>query len=77
MTLKRHRDAPFYFALARKFDPLNMRAIVGTGEAYSNSDSIDVGISYLEKELEKIGILIMIQSVIHPCLFWYFSTCFF
>src|SRR5206468_5097789 len=45
--------APFFFALAQRYDPLNIDAIIGTAKCVAASDSIDRAINLLQDELEK------------------------
>lgn len=49
------KDAPFFFALARRFDPLNMEAIVGTAKCIAETESIARAVSFLGDELQKSG----------------------
>jgi tetratricopeptide (TPR) repeat protein len=47
------RDAPFFFALALRYDPLSSEAIIGTARALSETESIDSAIRYLQEQLIK------------------------
>jgi tetratricopeptide (TPR) repeat protein len=53
METKNFKEAPFFFALALRFDPLNTDAIIGTAKCISNTDSIDRAITFLQDELKK------------------------
>ena len=53
MSTKNYKDAPFFFALALRFDPLNLDAIVSTSKCIAETESIDRGISMLQDELQK------------------------
>lgn len=53
MAVKSFKDAPFFFALARRFDPLNSEPIILTAKAASEVEGPDAGISYLQDELQK------------------------
>ncbi len=53
MATKQYKEAPFYFALARRLDPLNIESVVLTAKALANSTSVDTGINYLQAELQK------------------------
>lgn len=56
MATKNFKDAPFFFALAQRFDPLSVEAVIGTAKAVANSESIEAGIRMLQDELKKGGI---------------------
>jgi tetratricopeptide (TPR) repeat protein len=53
MAAKSYKDAPFFFALARRFDPLNSEPIILTAKAASEVEGPDSGIRYLQDELQK------------------------
>ncbi|MFL5813403.1 MAG: tetratricopeptide repeat protein [Bdellovibrionia bacterium] len=53
MDIKNYKEAPFFFALALRFDPLNAEAIIGTAKCIANTDSLDRAISFLQDELKK------------------------
>lgn len=53
MAVKNYKDAPFFFALALRFDPLNTSGIIGTAQCVAASESIDRAISMLHDELQK------------------------
>ncbi|MBY0469915.1 tetratricopeptide repeat protein [bacterium] len=55
MGTKNYGDAPFFFSLAMRFDPLNSEAIIGIAKAVAAAESIDRGINLLEDELKKGG----------------------
>ncbi len=53
MEMKNLKEAPFFFALALRFDPLNSEALIGNARCIANTDSIDRAISFLQDELKK------------------------
>ncbi len=53
MATKNFKEAPFFFALALRYDPLNLDAIVGTAKCVAATQSIDQAISLLQDELSK------------------------
>jgi len=53
MATKNYGDAAFFFALALRFDPLNMEAVLGTARSVAASDSIDRAIAKLQSELNR------------------------
>ncbi|MBS1963325.1 MAG: tetratricopeptide repeat protein [Bdellovibrionales bacterium] len=53
MAVKSYKDAPFFFALARRFDPLNPEPVIQTAKAAAEVEGPDSGIEYLEGELQK------------------------
>ncbi len=53
MTSKNYTDAPFFFALALRFDPLNTDALVGSAKCVAATDSIDRAINMLQDEMTK------------------------
>ena len=55
MATQNYKEAPFFFALAQRYDPLNIDAIVGTAKSVASSDSIDRAISMLQDELQRNG----------------------
>lgn len=55
VTVRNYRDAPFFYALALRFDPLNMDALIGSARAIAQGDSIDRGIEVLQDELQRLG----------------------
>lgn len=50
---KNYKEAPFFFALALRFDPLNIDAWVGTARCIAETESIDYAVSMLQDELKK------------------------
>lgn len=53
MATKNFKDAPFFFSLALRFDPLNIDALVGTAKCVAASEGIDRAIIMLQDELQK------------------------
>jgi tetratricopeptide (TPR) repeat protein len=53
METKNYKEAPFFFALARRFDPLNVEALIGTAKCIAATESVDRAISFLQDELRK------------------------
>lgn len=53
VATKNFKEAPFFFALALRFDPLNTDAIIGTAKCIASTESIDRAISMLQDELQK------------------------
>jgi tetratricopeptide (TPR) repeat protein len=53
MATKNYKEAPFFYTLALRFDPLNTDAIVGIAKSVANTEGIDRGISQLQDELQK------------------------
>jgi tetratricopeptide (TPR) repeat protein len=49
------KDAPFFYALALRFDPFNTEAIIGTAKCLASSESIDRGIVLLQDSLQKFS----------------------
>lgn len=49
------KDAPFFFALALRFDPTNTEALIGTAKSVAAAESIDAGITFLQDEMQKEG----------------------
>jgi len=54
IALKQYREAPFFFALAKRFDPLSLDAVIGTAQCVAATDGIERGISYLQDQLQKM-----------------------
>ena len=48
-------DAPFFYSMALRVDPLNRSAMIGMAKCYVLLDSIDKGISFLQEEIQKLG----------------------
>jgi tetratricopeptide (TPR) repeat protein len=55
MAVHDYKDAPFFFALAQRYDPLNIDAIIGVARCVANTDSVDHAIVMLQDELQKGG----------------------
>ncbi|MCM2278046.1 MAG: tetratricopeptide repeat protein [Oligoflexia bacterium] len=53
LATRQYKEAPFFFSLALRFDPLNGEAVVGTARAIAESESIDRAIVMLQDELQK------------------------
>jgi tetratricopeptide (TPR) repeat protein len=53
MSTQNYKEAPFFFALAQRYDPLNVETIIGTAKCIANTDSVDRAITMLEDELQK------------------------
>ncbi|MCM0604846.1 MAG: tetratricopeptide repeat protein [Xanthomonadaceae bacterium] len=48
-------DAPFFYSMALRVDPLNREAMIGMARCHVQLDSIDRGISFLQEEIQKVG----------------------
>jgi len=53
MAVKSYKDAPFFFTLARRFDPLNTEPIILIAKAAAEVEGPDAGIQFLQDELQK------------------------
>jgi len=53
LLTKNFKEAPFFFALTRRFDPSSMDAITGTAKCIAATESIDRAIEMLQDELQK------------------------
>ncbi len=53
MTTKNFKEAPFFFAMALRFDPVNTEALIGTAKCIAETESIDRAIIMLQDELQK------------------------
>ncbi|MGK5083573.1 tetratricopeptide repeat protein [Bdellovibrionota bacterium FG-1] len=53
MATRNFKEAPFFFALALRFDPLSTEAILGTAKCIAETDGVDRAISMLQDELSK------------------------
>jgi tetratricopeptide (TPR) repeat protein len=53
MALKNFKDAPFFFALALRFDPLNFEARISSAKCAAETESIDRAISMLQDKLRQ------------------------
>lgn len=47
------KEAPFFFAIALRYDPTNTEAIIGTAKAVAGDESVDRAITILQDELQK------------------------
>jgi len=47
------KEAPFFYALARRLDPSNFNAIIGTAKAIAATEGVTRGITMLQDELSK------------------------
>lgn len=55
MATRNYKEAPFFFALALRFDPLNTDALIGTAQCVAATESIDRAINMMQDELQKGG----------------------
>jgi predicted Zn-dependent protease len=55
VAARQYSDAPFFFALALRFDPANVEALIGTAKCIAATESIDRGIRMMQDELQKQG----------------------
>ncbi len=53
LATRNYKEAPFFFSLARRYDPLNVRATIGISRAVAEGESIDRAIQMLQDELKK------------------------
>lgn len=53
---KKYSEAPLFFALARRYNPISTEPVLETARAISLSESIDAAIRYLQDELQKTGV---------------------
>ncbi len=53
MATKSYKDAPFFFSLARRLDPLNTEPIILISKAITEVEGPDAGIQFLQDELQK------------------------
>jgi tetratricopeptide (TPR) repeat protein len=53
LDTKNFKEAPFFYALARRFDPLNVEALLGTARATAQTEGPDRAIAMLQDELAK------------------------
>ena len=51
MSTKNYKDAPFFFALSLRFDPLNISTIIDIARCVAETESIDRAISSLQDQL--------------------------
>jgi tetratricopeptide (TPR) repeat protein len=55
LATKNYKEAPFFFSLALRFDPLNTDAVIGIAKSIANSEGLERGISHLQDELQKLA----------------------
>lgn len=55
MSTRNFKDAPFFFALALRYDPLNVDAIINTAKCIAETESIEQAIRALQDELKREG----------------------
>jgi tetratricopeptide (TPR) repeat protein len=53
MSTRNFKDAPFFFALGLRFDPLNVDAIISTAKCVAETESIERAISMLQDQLKR------------------------
>jgi tetratricopeptide (TPR) repeat protein len=53
MNMGAYQQAPFFYALALRFDPMNIDAIIGVAKCVAETESIERGINTLQDELQK------------------------
>ncbi len=53
MAVKSYKDAPFFFSLARRLDPLSNEPIILISKAITEVEGPDSGIQFLQDELQK------------------------
>lgn len=53
MAVKNFKDAPFFFTLARRLDPLNTEPVILISKSVSEVEGPDAGIQFLQDELQK------------------------
>ena len=53
VATRHYADAPLFFSLALRFDPLNLEAVIGTAEAIAQTDSIERAVRMLQDEVQK------------------------
>ncbi len=53
IAIKNFKDAPFFFALALRFDPLNNDALIGIAKCVAATESVERAISLLQEELQR------------------------
>ncbi len=52
ISTRNFKDAPFFFSLALRFDPLNVDAVIGIAKSVAETESIERAISLLQDELK-------------------------
>lgn len=55
LDLRNCTDAPFFYSMALRVDPLNREAMIGMARCHVQLDSIDRGIAFLQDEIQKLG----------------------
>jgi tetratricopeptide (TPR) repeat protein len=55
LATQNYKEAPFYFAIALRYDPLNTEAVLGTARAVAAGESVERAVNYLQDELQKSG----------------------
>ncbi|MBI3535273.1 MAG: tetratricopeptide repeat protein [Deltaproteobacteria bacterium] len=50
---KKYKEAPFFYSIALRYDPLNVDALIGTAKCIAASEGIDRAIQMLRDELQK------------------------
>ncbi len=55
MEAKDFKDAPFFYALALRFDPSNAEALIGIAKCVAETDSVNRAVATLIEELQKLG----------------------
>lgn len=53
VATRAYKDAPFFYSLARRFDPLNVEAIIGVAKCVAASEGLDRAINLLQDEVQK------------------------
>lgn len=53
VAVKSFKDAPFFFSLARRFDPLATEPVILTAKAVAEVEGPDAGIQFLQDEMQK------------------------
>ena len=53
MSTNNFKDAPFFFALGLRYDPLNVDAVINTAKCVAETESVDRAISLLQDELKQ------------------------
>lgn len=53
LATQNYKDAPFFYALALRFDSANAEALIGTAKCVAASESIEQAITLLQDELQK------------------------
>lgn len=53
MATRNYKDAPFFFALALRFDPLSADALTGIAKCIAETESIERAVTMLQDEMQK------------------------